>query len=184
MCGSGTPYFSIYKRTEDMFTLLPSPADIPDSWAYGISFSPNANYLAVGSIAPPSGTYPSGTTFTYLRVYKRSGDTFTKLPDLPSSPSYNVVNVSFSPTGTYLAVNNQANPTLAIYKRSGDNFTLVYSQNNKGGNFVWTVNDAHLISQGNVFKRTGDSFVELTSISLVGGWMDYISVTGSGGTPS
>ena len=54
-------------------------------------------------------------------MYKRSGDTFTKLTFSPALP-FDGRGVSFSSDDTYLAVAHDTT-YLTVYKRSGDTFT-------------------------------------------------------------
>ena len=59
----------------------------------------------------------------FITIYKRSGDTFTKLSDPATLPTGDGIGVSFSGDGTYLAMAHISTPYIAIYKRSGDTFT-------------------------------------------------------------
>jgi hypothetical protein len=59
----------------------------------------------------------------YITIYKRSGDTFTKLANpavLPTSAGYGV---AFSPDGVYMSVVHSTTPFVTVYRRSGDTFT-------------------------------------------------------------
>ena len=77
---------------------------------YGVSFSSDDTYLAVAHTSP------------FLTVYKRSGDTFTKLTGIEHQQEGG--GVSFSSDDTYLAVAHTS-PFLTVYKRSGDTFTKI-----------------------------------------------------------
>lgn len=79
-----------------------------------LRFSPDGVYLVMINNERP-----------FLEIYKRSGDSFTKLNNLSHMPSYsnNPYNADFSPDGVYLAIANEGSPRLIIYKRSGDSFT-------------------------------------------------------------
>ena len=59
----------------------------------------------------------------YLTIYKRSGDTFTKLANPAALPAGTGYGVAFSADGTYMAVGHSGSPFVTIYKRSGDTFT-------------------------------------------------------------
>jgi hypothetical protein len=59
----------------------------------------------------------------YLTIYKRSGDTFTKLANPAALPAGTGNGVAFSADGTYMAVAHLITPFVTIYKRSGDTFT-------------------------------------------------------------
>jgi len=58
-----------------------------------------------------------------ITIYKRSGDTFTKLSDPSILPAGNGYGVTFDSTGTYLAIAHASSPCITIYRRSGDTFT-------------------------------------------------------------
>jgi peptidoglycan/xylan/chitin deacetylase (PgdA/CDA1 family) len=114
---SNTPFITVYKREGDVFTKLTDPIgtlDLPSDAVWGLSFDPTGTYLAAGV---------QGGTGSVLLIYKRSGDTFTKLSDPAAMPPNTVYWVAFDPTGTYLAVAHDNSPYLTIYKRSGDTFT-------------------------------------------------------------
>ena len=73
-----------------------------------------STYLAVGG---------NPTADTPLMIYKRSGDTFTKLDGPAIMPTNLSRDIDFSHNGTYLAVAHANSPYITIYKRSGDTFT-------------------------------------------------------------
>ena len=112
----GPSYLSIYKQTStDNFDLLTvtAPDVQPTSALRGLSFSPGGGtYLAVSTASSPR-----------LSIYKRSGDTFTKLADPASLPTNQGREVAFSHDSTYLAIATYGSPYIVIYKRSGDTFT-------------------------------------------------------------
>ena len=77
------------------------------------ALSAGGTYMSVAYEASP-----------YITIYKRSGDTFTKLADPATLPTGVGLGVSWSPDGTYMSVSNgTASPFITIYKRSGDTFT-------------------------------------------------------------
>jgi WD40 repeat protein len=138
---------------------LPDPATLPAGGAIGgLAFSPNGDYLAVRHSTAPR-----------LTIYKRSGDTFTKLTDPSTLPTSNPNDdrgnqISFSTDGTYLAVSNGSG--VIMYKRNGDTFSpLSFSYS---GNTVLSVRfslDGIYFGVGtfgtnavNIYKRNGDSF--------------------------
>ena len=65
----------------------------------------------------------SSTAAPYIFIYKRSGDTFTKLANPATLPTGEASGVAFSQDGLYLFVSLRASPYIFIYKRSGDTFT-------------------------------------------------------------
>lgn len=82
----------------------------------GGSFSPNADYLAV-----------SHRTSPYITVYKREGDTFTKIPDaFDVLPTANTTKCKFSNDGTLLIVtfSDSTNKKYQkVYKNENGKFT-------------------------------------------------------------
>ena len=90
------------------------PSTLPTGNGWGCAFSPDGIYLAVAHDKSP-----------YITIYKRSGDTFTKLSNPPSLPPAGANGCAFSSDGTYLAVGHSSSPYITIYKRSGDTFTKV-----------------------------------------------------------
>jgi hypothetical protein len=61
-----------------------------------------------------------------ILIYKRSGDTFTKLANPDVLPGSAGIGVSFSYDDTYLAVAHAgSSPFITIYKRDGDTFTKI-----------------------------------------------------------
>ena len=151
------PYFKIFSRSGDVFTLLSTPATMPTDRVIDLEFSSSGTYLAVttdttavfiykkngtnyeyltsitAGVGVTSGvsfssdeTYLAitGATSSYIKVFKRSGDTFTALSNptiLPTGAAYG--GCAFSPDGNYLAVLHLTTPWVTIYKRSGDVFT-------------------------------------------------------------
>ena len=59
----------------------------------------------------------------FITIYKRSGDTFTKLSNPATLPPSTGRGVAFSSDDTYMAVAHSTSPYITIYKRSGDTFT-------------------------------------------------------------
>jgi hypothetical protein len=51
----------------------------------------------------------------YITIYKRSGDTFTKLANPATLPTGTGYGCAFDPTGTYLAVAHSLSPYITIY---------------------------------------------------------------------
>ena len=68
-------------------------------------------YLAVGSSVSP-----------YLIIYKRNGDTYTKITDPASMPPTGVTGVAWNGS-THLACLHSNYPYVTVYKRAGDTFT-------------------------------------------------------------
>ena len=94
-------------------------------------FDPSKTYLAVATASSP-----------FMRVYKRSGSTYTLLSTPASIPASTGRGVAWSPDGSYLAIAHTNAPFLQIYSRSGDIFTNLTKLNmlrNVGGATIITV---------------------------------------------
>jgi WD40 repeat protein len=157
---------TIYKRSGDTFTKLPDLDEYDQNenfalpfYPYGVAFSPDGTYLAV------AGDYP------YIFIYKRSGDTFTKLADPEILPSFFGWGTAFSPDGTYLAVVHMDAPFITIYKRDGDTFTkLANPATLPTGDANGTAfsNDGTYLAVAHsttpfitIYKREGDTFTKI-----------------------
>jgi WD40 repeat protein len=114
-----SPFIAIYKRSGDTFTKLPTPAYVPTQQGTAVAFSPDDTYLAVGN---GYGGF-EGEGLPFIQVYKRSGDTFTKLADPAVLPTNYTSSVTFSNDSIYMPVGTVNTPFLILYKRSGDTFT-------------------------------------------------------------
>ena len=58
-----------------------------------------------------------------VRVYKRNGEDFLRLPNLDTSPLEYFYDVKFNPDGNYLAaISYNTEPRIILYKRVGDSF--------------------------------------------------------------
>ncbi len=104
----------VYKRSGDSFSLLPAPDDMPLGAFTYAAWSPDGTYLALTCNDSPK-----------IILYKRSGDTFTRLSFTAWTGigAYSIYSPSFSPDGTQLAMGLSQSPYIAIYSRSGDTFT-------------------------------------------------------------
>lgn len=136
---------------------LPDPSDLPGGTITKVAFSQDTQYLAVGGAAD-------------FLIYKRSGDTFTKLPDVNIMPSVTsaVQGLHFSPNGDYLSIAIADVPYILIYKRSGDNFNKLPNPTqtpNTEGNVVKFSWDSRFLAISarlspflNIYERDGDIF--------------------------
>ena len=114
-------------------------------------------------------------TSPYVTIYKRSGDTFTKLSNPTDLPTGTGRAVSFDPTGTYLAVAHYGSPYITIYKRSGDTFTKLSNptdlptNDGYGASFDPTGTYLAVAHSGSpyitIYKRSGDTFTKLPNPS-------------------
>lgn len=142
------------------------PAYPPNANVSCIALSPDSTYLAVGV------NYTSGR---YVRIYKRSGDSYLYIQDIALSTQ--VPNsLSFNKDGTYLALVQSG--AIRIYKRNGDSFeSLTYL--GSSGNYqkaVFASGSDYLAvtstnTDANVFelyKQDNDAFTRLSNGGGVG----------------
>ena len=163
--GSGSSqYLRIYKRSGDILTLLANPTGgMPADTVSSTSWGFGDTYLAV----------TQRLTSPYVKVYKRTADTFAKLPDLVTG---GVIGYSsdFSPDGTYLAVVGDGGDRVVVFKRSGDTFTALSSPaslplGSSPSDVKWSRSGDYLaIANGltpflNIYKRSGDVLTLLSS---------------------
>ncbi|UOK65275.1 hypothetical protein MT997_13580 [Paenibacillus sp. OVF10] len=95
----------------DSFTKLTDPSILPTGFVRGASFSPDGKHLCLAH-----GTSPFAT------IYKREGDTFTKVTFSDTLPSL-AEGCAFSPNGKLLSIVTTTSPFVSIYRREGDSFS-------------------------------------------------------------
>ena len=81
-----------------------NPVILPTGWGHGTAFSPDSNYLSVAHDTSP-----------FVTIYKRSGDTFTKLDNPAILPTGLGYGTAFSPDSSYLSVAHGTSPFVTIY---------------------------------------------------------------------
>ena len=148
--------------------MLPTQLDIDTLRWYGnaVEFSHNDIYLAVGLdwvLGMPQ--CPD------IRIYKRNGDTFTKISDPDILPTGNVYGVSWSDDDVYLAAGHQVSPYITIWKRDGDVFARLDNPaalpGGNGNGLDFGYNDTYLAIAHygtpyiTIYKRSGDVFTKL-----------------------
>ncbi|MFB9244941.1 WD40 repeat domain-containing protein [Massilia antarctica] len=136
---------------------LAAPVSPPVASSAGCAFTADGQILAMAQATAP-----------YLILFKRSGDTFSRLP-LAAPPSSFTYKVAFNADNTLMAVAHSASPFLSMYKRSGDTFTLssVLTVNpaatskavafSPDGNFLACGDDTSGINL-RLYARNGESF--------------------------
>lgn len=112
-------------------------------------------------------------TTPYIYLYKRTGDSFVKLPNPTSLPPNSAYNIAFSPDGIFMAVTHGQSPSFSLYKRNGDTFTKLtaidYVPTSGGISVSFSPDGDHLAVGiiGNpclvLYKRNGDSFTKLAN---------------------
>lgn len=166
-------------------TLLPidTPNDLPTTGqANGIAYSPDDKYLAIGWTSSP-----------YLLIYKRNGDTFTKLANPSVLPLTSVKEVKFSPDGQYLAVQSAGGgtsnkPIGTVYKidSATDTFTgTVLKQGQYSGeDVVWSPDSRYVIFTMTIntfiYKRSGDTFTLLSADLNLSNDIEHMSFSNDG----
>jgi hypothetical protein len=125
----------------------------------------------------------------YITIYKRSGDTFTKLSDPSTLPTGTAYGVAFDPTGTYLAVAHGNSPYITIYKRSGDTFTKLSDPstlptgNGLGVAFDPTGTYLAVAHDGSpyitIYKRSGNTFDIGSRVRSLSGGVVYADANGN-----
>lgn len=156
---------SFYGQDIDTFTKLPfSPSA---SRTTDIALSPDGEYAAATSNDTP-----------FLLIYKRSGDTFTKLANPAVPPSGIGKGVSFSSDGLYLAVAHAVSPFITIYKRSGDTFAKLAnpaSLPTSAYGLAFSADSAYLAVAHDaspfitIYKRSADTFTKLANPTALPG---------------
>lgn len=165
-----TPFLKIYKKESlgsGSFNYL-ADLSVPSLLSYSsVKFSPNGQYLAAGG---------GGSTDTRIQIYKRTGDSFTRLSSL-NITSAAVFGVSWSPDSTYLAFTDALTGTsverLRVLKRSGDSFSSctvdVQPPNSTAYTCTFSDDGTYVAIGFNVspylyiYKRSGDTFTRLAS---------------------
>ncbi|GEM_PF-2196362 len=167
----GNVAFGAVGGFSDVPVKITDPGTLPPGLGNGASFSPDGTYLVV-----------SHSTSPFITIYKRSGDTFTKLADPATSPvgGAGANSPSFSPDGNYLSIGHASSPFITIYKRSGDTFTKLADPATLPAG---TGNETAFSSDGTylaiahdtspfitIYKRSGDTFTKLANpVSLPAG---------------
>ncbi len=64
-----------------------------------------------------------------VTIYKRTGDTFTKLANPVTLPTGTAHGVAFSADGIYMSVGHEKSPYVTIYKRIGNLFAKLADPN-------------------------------------------------------
>ena len=133
-------HVKVYKRTGNILKKIydATGADMPSNSVYDADFSPDNKYLGVG--------FDGGAT-----IYKRTNDTFTRLPNTSAGGGFdpsptNGGGLSFSNDGKWAAVGDGGN--VKIYRADpGDVFTLVSTTPRAGlRSLKFSPDSSHLIA--------------------------------------
>lgn len=160
-------------------TLVSNPGTLPAGNATVARWSPNGEFLAVGSAAA-----------NYLLIYQMCGGVLTKLADPGTLPGSTVNDITWSPCGDFLAVAiNSASPYIIIYQRTGNTFTklsdpAVIPSHSSGFHFPDVTSVAfspnsdflavvYIVATVGAFlilyERSGTTFTDITSTSTITG---------------
>lgn len=117
------------------------------------------------------------TTGQTVQLYKRTGDTFTKLADPASQPAGQVNSADFNMSDSHFAAGMNISPYIWIYSRSGDVFTKIAdpayipSSNVNAVEYNPVVN--HLAAGGTgtvkliLWEQSGDTLTRITTIDNI-----------------
>ena len=161
-----TPFYKIYKYNQGGTPKYIALTGVPvvNYQCFGCAFSPDDQFLALCFYGTPG-----------IKIFQRSGDTFTDLPNIPSLPAGVIsLECAFDPTGVYLAITLTVSPYLYIYKRNGTTFTKLPDVSGLPGSSFCVDISYNYIAVGHegalffsIFKRNGDVFTQvLTNIPL------------------
>lgn len=117
---SSSPYLLLYKKVGDTYTALTAPATMPTYPCKGMSFSADGVYLSMATQF-----YYNYTTYNMPYVYKRVGDTFTKLTTPATEYTAGTwYGAKLSPDGNFLFFFGATSPYVKVYKRTTDTFAV------------------------------------------------------------
>lgn len=134
------PFFAFYKRVGNSLTRMPNPAYTSNrdiGWA--ACWNPDSSRVAVAQRG-------NGSTYPYVIVLARSGDTYSEVANLmDASTGFSRANgVSYNQNGTLLAVSANVNPGLSLYQVAGDTYTKIVSPGS-----IPSANGSHCAFYGN-----------------------------------
>lgn len=163
-CGSGTSpgNLHIWLRDGDVFTR--SAATTPIAVFTDVDVSPDSAHIALGCSSDNS-----------PMVYKRSGDSFSRLTSGVATPYTSSNGVAYSPDGAHLYVvaGSSVSSSLAVLKRSGDTYTEITPKPTTPGGIPQCVAaspDGRFVAVGTdtapflrLYSRNGDSLTLLAA---------------------
>lgn len=113
MCLTSTPFVRFYKKVNGLYTNI-TVSTMPTAVTFHPAFTTDGVYCAI--------LQNNANVFTPY-IYKRSGDTFTRLsnPTSPNAfPTASVTYFTLSPDGQYIMFGLSVSPFVSVYKRDGD----------------------------------------------------------------
>ena len=183
--GFDPPYAQVFRVISTGFEEISNPFDVaPDASVEGFGYSADDRYLALAY----------GTT---LRIYERTGDTYTTVTTATLAGA--AEGLGWSPEGDYLAVGVNAGSFVEVYSFDGSTLssaTTGVASSGRVRDLKFSPDGNYLVVAAGVstylrfYKRTGTTFTELTSgIPTTGtspraiawmGFSDYFVVQNSG----
>lgn len=165
--GTGPPYFNQYSRAGDTFTKMANTADQPVGTCYGVSWSPNGQYVAFAHETTP-----------FLTIYKVGvGGSLTKIASPTTPPAARGTGVAWTSDSKYLAVSHVTSPFVSVYKRSGDAFVKINNPaslpSGNASGVAWSPDSAYLAVVNSaspyltVYRRIGDSLYRMPTPSVL-----------------
>ncbi len=161
-------YRGVGTSPNDSGVFLTVPAQ---TLAFSLAITGNGEYVALGLATSP-----------YIKIMKRTGDTFVALSDPSSLPSQLPFEMDFTPDGKYLALGGNTGG-LEVYKRSGDVFTRLSDPASPPTSTVASVKfspDGKYLAMGEasspwqrMYSRSGDTF---TYIAWTGATSDVVGL--------
>ena len=126
-----------------------------------VAWTPDGDYLSLGGISSP-----------YLRLYSRSGDTFTQYTPA-TNPGFLPNCQQWNHDGSSVAMGSESSPYIHIYNRSGTTLTKLSNPAALPAGHAWAVswnhNNTSLAVAHNsdprvtIYNRSGDTFTKITS---------------------
>ncbi len=178
---SSTNVLYIFKRVNGIATYNYLTTLVKDDTRdiINVEFDPTGTYLAMG--------VSTGNGRNRLRIWKRTGDTFTELtvadPFSGSASTYSC-KVSWNESGTTLALALSISPFIAFYERSGDTFTRLatpatiptsqvssnsFMRWNHSGTSFAIVSTGAAASGILIYNRSGNTFTAITGLPTLYG---------------
>jgi hypothetical protein len=175
-----TTSFWIYKAnsTRTVYSLLTTKSFATAFNTYGpthITWSDSGNYLALNNHAGPFAQPPGGSQ---IRLFARSGDTFTEMTGPTASYANDSINTSaFSPDDSFYAFATSGG-YLNIYSRSGSSYSLLTTQSGGGGlTLRWPDNTKILVAQTNGSKLFTFNGAAITAVASNGTFVGVLALS-------
>lgn len=173
-CAHNTsPFVTIYKRTSVAttgagltiypvtFTKITNPATLPAGNGLSCQFTPDGQFLAIGSDTTP-----------FINVYQNQGGTFVASTNPSTLPGGNALSVAWCPDRTLLALTTTVSPFNLIYPMTNGAFGTPFNLPTGGGTPTHALSfsqNGFLLAIGGgasnvlIFSRSGQTFTLLAA---------------------